>query len=185
MTGRRKRIAIVNIPADVAMTDTAEFGELRGATTVDGRDWATVRGSAGIRSPDGNWSIGVAEENLIEVKAVIGNPYPPSYSIGMHELAHALHLQGMTRAQRKQLETLYARHRVRDEGNAQGTWSDNYAASNELEYFAQSTIAYFGRNGMGRNGNGRPWVQDNDPEMYAFLASLYENRFDASGEVAA
>ncbi len=175
------RAAIVIIPARTRMTDLPQFGALTGRDTFDGRDWETVRGSGGIAAPDGTFAIGVAEENLIAVRGVISS-YPTGYSIAMHELAHTLESKGMTDRQRDRVKRLFRQQRRHDAAD----FSDSYAASNEHEYFAQATNAFFGKN-VGAspagtaNRNGRAWLQTADPDMYAFLVEMYDttHRVDA------
>jgi hypothetical protein len=179
---QRQRVTIVVIPANTPMTSLPQFRSLRGDDTFDGRDWSTVRGSGGTRSPDGSFSIGIGEETLVTIPGATASNYPRTFSVGMHELAHTLHSKGLTRAQRSRLSELYRDHARRDPGNANGTWTDNYASANDDEYFAQSTNAFFGTNQMGTNHNGREWIAANDPEMYAFLVSVYEANTEAEGD---
>jgi hypothetical protein len=179
------RATIVIIPARTKMTDLPQFASLQGKTTFDGRDWSGVRGSGGMNAPDGSFAIGVAEENLRAVPGVIST-YPTGYSIGMHELAHALESKGLTAAQKERLDGLYRRHQKADPGDTRDTFTDRYAASNVHEYFAQCTNAFFGKNeGTDKdrraNHNGRAWLQAHDPDMYAFLVELYETNHDAAG----
>lgn len=180
------RATIVIIPARTRMTEVPQFASLRGQKTFDGRDWSTVRGSGGLNAPDGSFAIGVAEENLRAVAGIVSS-YPAGYSIGMHELAHAVESKGLTKAQKQRLERLYRQHHHADAGDAHGTFTDTYAASNVHEYFAQSTNAFFGKNeGKDKNGranrNGREALRARDPNMYAFLVELYETDHDAEGK---
>lgn len=174
------RATIVIIPAHTSMTDVAQFAGMRGKKTFDGRDWSNVRGSGGIKAPDGSFAIGVAEENLVSVRGIVST-YPTGYSIGMHELAHALQSHGMTAAQQQRLQDLYKAHAAKDPGDAHDTFTEKYGASNVQEYFAQGTNAFFGKNQ--RTGhNGRAWLQQHDPDFYAFLVEMYETDFDAEGK---
>jgi hypothetical protein len=170
---QRSRVTIVVIPVHTRMTDLPQFRSLRGDDTFDGRDWSTVRGSGGTRAPDGSWSVGVAEEAIVQIPGA--STYPAGYSMGMHELAHTLQSKGLTGRQRSRLNELYRDHRRRDANNAGGTWTDNYAAATDDEYFAQATNAFFGTNNMPGNQNGRDWLRMNDPQMYAFLVEVYES----------
>jgi hypothetical protein len=180
------RTTIIIIPAHSKMTDLPEFASLGGGKkTFDGRDWSTVRGSGGVNAPDGSFAIGVAEENLRSVKGVVSK-YAKGYSIGMHELAHALETKGLTQEQKTRLQALYQGQHQADPTNAHDTFTDKYSAKNVHEYFAQSTNAFFGKN-AGKidkghdNHNGRAWLQSKDPDMYAFLVELYETNHDIEG----
>jgi len=176
------RAAIVIIPARTRMTDLPQFAGLAGDDTFDGRDWETVRGSGGRTAPDGTFAIGVAEENLIAVRGVISS-YPTGYSIGMHELAHAPESKGMTNNPPDRVQSLFRQQRRHDAAD----FSDSYAASNEHEYFAQATNAFFGKN-VGANPagtpnrNGRAWLQQADPDMFAFLVEMYETTHRADAD---
>jgi hypothetical protein len=182
----KARATIVIIPAHTPMTDVPQFAGMRGGKTFDGRDWSTVRGSGGIQAPDGSFAIGVAEENLVAVKGVVSG-YPTGYSIGMHEFAHAVNSHGMTPAQQKRLDQLYAQHIAKDPGDAKDTFTDRYASSNSQEYWAQATNAFFGKNEMPTQNNhdGRAWLQANDPDLYAFLVEMYDTDRNVNGDAIA
>ncbi|MEJ7601875.1 MAG: hypothetical protein WKG01_28525 [Kofleriaceae bacterium] len=179
---QNQRVAIVIIPAATRMTDLPQFARLRGQQTFDGRTWDEVRGSGGMRAPDGSWVVGVSEENLVEVKTAIGGTYG-EFGLGMHEMAHTLQTMGLTRKQQSRLDRLYSDHRQRDPANAARTWTDNYAAENTQEYFAQSTNCFFGTNSLPGNANGRDWLAANDRPMFDFLVELYERNIDRRGRV--
>lgn len=187
------RTTIVIIPAHTRMTDVPAFSGLRGTQTFDGRSWEGVRGSGGMQQADGSFAIGVAEENLIAVRGVVSS-YTTGYSIGMHELAHALESKGMTPAQQERLGALFKHQSKRDRADPSThheAFTDTYAASNQHEYFAQATNAFFGKNaGAHRdtpvghpieNHNSRDWLRLNDPDMYTFLVELYETNHDVDG----
>lgn len=175
----KSKVSIVIIPAHEQMTQMPEFAHLQGKKTFDGRDWSGVRGMGGTRTPNGRFSIAVAEEGLTAVPDV-KNKYPATYSVTMHELAHVLESHGMTPAQQARIKQLYAQHLAKDPGDKAGTFTDRYGAANEQEYFAQSTNAYFGRNVMDKNHSGKPWLAQHDPDMYAFLVELYDKPHGAA-----
>lgn len=161
---RRARAALVIIPHDKKMTQVAEFSSLAGTKTVDGRLWDEVRGSGGMRVAGGLYAIGVPEENLV---AVGTDGYSSGYSVGLHELAHAIHQKGMTDREREQVTALYAARK-----KAGGPWTEDYGASNEWEYVAQATNCFFNANDWVGN-NGPEWLQANDLPMFNFLRTLY------------
>jgi hypothetical protein len=173
------RATIVIIPARKPMTDLPQFASLRGQKTpacpgdkTCRRDWSTVRGSGGMQAPDGSFAIGVAEENLIATPGV-KNKYVLGY-VGMHELAHTIESKGMNAQQQAQLSQLYQQQRTQDARD----FTDEYAATNMHEYFANSTNAFFGTNAYSnpkapKKGNGAAWLAERDPDMYAFLVSMY------------
>lgn len=177
-----KKLTFVIIPSDVAMTALPEFSGLVGQSTFDGRPWEGVRGVGRKETPDGRVAIAAGEETLIGVASTRAS-YPAGYSVGQHEFAHVLQLDGMTRQQRGRVTELFEARTAADPGNRNGTWSDQYADENEREYFAQSSNVFFGTNKMGSNHNGREWLQQNDPGMYAFLVELYERSHDRRGRL--
>lgn len=171
---QRAHVALVIVPRDRRMTDVAEFADLEGKPTVDGRAFDDVRGSGGM-SAGGLWAIAVPEENLVEAgtsgpliaDGTAPNPYADGYSVGLHELAHTVEAKGLTSDEKRRVIALYEARKL-----AGGPWTEAYGASNEREYFAQSTNCYFGQNaGVGQNGAA--WLQANDPAMYAFLQAVY------------
>jgi hypothetical protein len=171
----KAKVTIVIIPAKVPMTDVSQFKSL--ATpghnkTFDGRDWSSVRGSGGMETPDGDFSIAIAEENLVQIKGAL-SAYPATYSIGMHEFAHSVEAEGLLPAQRARIVALYNAHKARDPGDKNDTWTDSYSSDNELEYFAQCTNAFFGKNAMTSYHNGPERLKQQDPDMFAFLTELY------------
>ncbi len=176
------QLTFVIIPADRAMTSLPEFAGLIGQTTFDNRPWEDVRGVGKQATSDGRVAIAAGEETLINVPSTRSN-YPAGYSVGQHEFAHVLHLDGMTDAQRARVTALFAARQAAAVSAPTTTWSDAYAASNEREYFAQASNVFFGTNQMGSNANGRAWLQANDPNMYTFLVELYERAHDRRGRV--
>ncbi|HEX6739153.1 MAG TPA: hypothetical protein VF310_12815 [Vicinamibacteria bacterium] len=163
---KKAKVEIVVIPHDKKMTDLDQFKDLKGTKTFDGRTWDDVRGSGGMALKDGSFALAAPEENLTEIKGVV-DPYGKGYSVGMHEFAHTLHLKGLTDDQNKSIDKLFD-----DRTKAGGPWTEAYGSSNKLEYFAQSTNAFFGMN-QGIGQNGREWLEKNDPEMCKFLDGLY------------
>jgi Mlc titration factor MtfA (ptsG expression regulator) len=90
---------------------------------------------------------------------------------------------GLTSKQNRRLERLYREHHQRDPDNRLKTWTDNYAAENTQEYFAQSTNCFFGTNSLPGNNNGREWLAANDRPMYDFMVELYDRSIDRRGRV--
>lgn len=163
---KKAKVEIVIIPHDKKMTDLDQFKALKGTNTFDGRLWDDVRGSGGMATPSGTFALAAPEENLTTIPGV-ADPYGKGYSVGMHEFAHTLHLKGLTDDQNKSIDKLFA-----DRTTAGGPWTEAYGSSNKLEYFAQSTNAFFGMN-QGIGQNGRDWLEKNDPDMCKFLDGLY------------
>ncbi len=161
---KKEQAALVIIPRDKKMTDVPEFASLKGTQTFDGRMWDDVRGSGGMRVPSGLLAIGVPEENLVDAGT---DTYADGYSVGLHELAHAIHWKGLADKEREQITALYEARK-----KAGGPWTEDYGASNEWEYYAQATNCFFGVNdGIGQNG--ATWLENYDKPMYTFLITVY------------
>ena len=159
-----RKVTVVIIPADRKMTDLPEFASLRGTHTFDGRVWDTVRGSGGTSLPDGRIAIGVSEENLAHLPS---DGYGARYSVGLHELAHGIQNYSLPPADRQAVTDAYNARKA-----AGGPWTEAYGSSNDNEYFAQASNAWFGVNdGIGHNG--ADWVKANDPAMAAILQRVY------------
>lgn len=161
---QRNEVTVVVIPPDRRMTDLPEFTGLRGQHTFDGRPWDEVRGVGGLRLADGRLAVGVPEENLTRSPS---DRFRGNYSVALHELAHVVQDHCISEADYDLIERLYEARR-----RAGLPFTDDYAASNQFEYFAQATNAYFQRN-EGQGINSRQWLADNDPGLYRKLAELY------------
>jgi hypothetical protein len=160
----KQKVTLVIIPADKKMTDLPEFASLRGKQTFDGRPWDEVRGSGGTRLPDGRLVVGVCEENLAKLPT---DSYGGNYSVAMHELAHSLQNYCLPKPEAQAITQAYEARKA-----AGGPWTEKYGSSNEMEYFAQGTNAWFGRNDpVGQNGAA--WVKANDPALAASLQKIY------------
>lgn len=176
------------IPSDQALTSVPGFESMRDSCTTDGfhaprghgRNWDDVRGSGGTRDGDG-WLVSMPEEGLVDVDD--GSPwavhedywgYGNNHSVAVHEAAHILHSQGISRDERARITELY-----QGRLSGQKDFSSAYARSNELEYFAESVNAYLGVNNQIDDlrsddlaGHAPEWLQEQDPEMFALLSGI-------------
>lgn len=164
---RAARLSIVVVPRKTAMTDIAQFASLRGRRTFDGRLWDHVRGTGGLRLPDGRVAVAIPEESILSAP---GDAYP-ALAIAVHELAHALHDRVLTDGDRRVVERAY-RARI----DADGPFTDAYASSNPREYFAQGANAFFGRSpspqGFGQRRDAA-WLYRNDRALYVALVHVF------------
>ncbi|MEU4659695.1 toxin glutamine deamidase domain-containing protein [Streptomyces sp. NPDC023723] len=150
-----------------------------------------VRPPAGVRG----WTdqeralVAVSEENLLgRAAADPARTHPEGYSSVLHEAAHLVYAFGLDDALRTRAEEAFGARR--DAGPARqwvdgplwdvhGDASHNHSATDAAEYFAQSTVAYFGANhGLDattrqRRNNGAAWLADHDPVLYSLLNQLY------------
>jgi hypothetical protein len=171
---REARLSIVIVPRRVSLTEVPQFASLRGKNTFDGRRWDHVRGSGGVRLPDGRVAVAIPEENLFGWG---DDPYP-SLAIAVHEVAHAIHDRVLTPADRARVAAAY-RARL-DSG---GPFTDAYAKSNVSEYFAQGANAFFGRY-PSRAGRDATWLYAHDRELYGALVHVFgppRTRFVTAG----
>lgn len=159
------KVQVVIVPRDKRMTDLPQFAHLRNTCTVDGRRWEEVRGSGGVTTPDGHFAVAVPEENLVNTGT--GNDPYGAFNVGLHEFAHVLHSKGLSQSDQAKITALYAQ-----QTNDHGEFTETYGRSNEKEYFAQATNAFFRQNGL-VGKNSPEWLQANDPDMYAFLVTVY------------
>ncbi|MFG3236313.1 hypothetical protein ACGFZG_31815 [Streptomyces antibioticus] len=173
---------VVVVPRDTPMTELRPFKALEGKQLGGGRVWDHVRGSGGKNTA-------ITEENLLGESSTLPNSaYDDGYSTTVHELAHTIHLQGLSDADRLLIdESFTARKALR----ASASWPDgprlgpsnkvteNYSSQNPYEYFAQLSNVYFGVNtgtdpftGRARE-NGSAWVEQHEPRLLPLLERLY------------
>lgn len=74
-----------------------------------------------------------------------------SEDIGIHEIAHALHLLGLVYAIPDFDSRLKAAY---DQAKQKGLWKDTYAATNHIEYWAEGVQSYFSVNDYRNPTNG-------------------------------
>jgi hypothetical protein len=169
------RVVVVLIPQDRRMTDLREFSHLRRIRTFDGRTWESVRGMGATQLRDGRTAVGMPVE---ELDPALGSSWPAGYSVGLHEFAHVVHLVGVSPAERSEIRALFRARR-----SADGPWTDRYASETEAEYFAQGSMAYFGRNVATGANNGPDWLRENDPGLFRLLERVYGAPSEAGAAV--
>ncbi|MBW4677482.1 MAG: DUF4157 domain-containing protein [Desmonostoc geniculatum HA4340-LM1] len=177
---------VVIIPRDKLLTDVAQFADLAGTKTFDGRPWEKVRGVG-----HGNY-VAVTEENLLGGNCTAtfgGNPvsgtYTKGYSTTSHEFAHGLHDNSLTDADRQIITNAYNARKALATASPTdpNQWVDGregcYASQTDHEFFAQLSNAYLGTNtGNDANTgdprhNGKAWVQTHEPTVFALLDRMY------------
>ena len=113
----------------------------------------------------------VTENNILRLDFPL-NAHP-TQNITVHEFAHAIENIGFDDALRQELSAAYA--------NAMqtGLWADTYAATNEDEYFAEMSNAYFDHerppDAFTNFVNTREELEDYDPLGFALLEKVYGN----------
>ncbi|MYR96708.1 lonely Cys domain-containing protein [Streptomyces sp. SID4937] len=190
---------VLVVPRNEALTTLGPFRDLAGRelSTTDRRTWDTARGL-------GRLNTGITEENLLgETTGVPGAlGYADGYSTTTHEFAHAIHRYGLSDADRQTIAAAYRDKLSPPAGQdpADVEWPDgprrsaedgqpvdNYASTDEFEYFAQAVNAYLGTNtghdpftGRPRN-NGPSWVRENEPALLPLLERLFGTTPDQDG----
>jgi hypothetical protein len=150
------------------LTDLPEFTGLKGKRDGD-REFDKERGISGV-------TVVCPEENLLELS---DDPY---YSMDIdsciHELAHAIQLEGIA----KNLQD--ALHQRYKEALGDGLWRGQYASTNELEFFAETSTWYFGGPRPPGQGGGILLIYDTDglmsydPKTFALLDDIYQGRVE-------
>jgi hypothetical protein len=110
------------------------------------------------------------EENLL---CYPGDPYPTE-NILIHELAHNIHLRGMTNLD----STFDDRVKVSyDQAMASGLWKSKYASVNHHEYFAEGVQSWFDNNREDDHDhnhvNTRAELIDYDPRLAALCREVF------------
>ena len=128
--------------------------------------WARGSGGSGVLEL-GYPAVSSSEENLLHYPGSGGG----SYSVLIHEFAHAIHLFGLNTidpAFDSRLKIAY------DAAMEKGLWQGTYASSDRREYWAESTQAWFYPKGHSSfNGNTRHALKAYDPGLAALLTEIY------------
>ncbi|MEW9919844.1 DUF4214 domain-containing protein [Marimonas sp. MJW-29] len=113
----------------------------------------------------------VTENNILRLQSPL-NAHP-TQNITVHEFAHAIENIGFDDALRLELSTAYA---LAMDG---GLWANTYAATNEDEYFAEMSNAYFDHerppDAFTNFVNTREELAEYDPLGFALLEKVYGN----------
>lgn len=129
----------------------------RAATTFDQRRWMDIRGVGSPRAAAAG--IEYLERGSHQDRNVL-----------LHELVHLVHTTLLTESQHRRVRELYL-DAVREERTL-----DHYAASNDLEFFAQAVEAYFAPAKKhplnARSMNTRAELERKDPATFEFVHTL-------------
>jgi len=164
MYKNKGRVSVITISEHV--TTLPEYRHLRGWTH------RAAGGTMGIPVTVG------AEENIL---CDPRDPFSREQDILLHEFAHGVQLIAAATAipdwqSRLQRSYLHAR--------SQGLWSNTYANTNNIEYFAETTMAYFNQQRAGRRGgdgiqndiNTRDKLYRHDPTVYKLIEEIFPCR---------
>lgn len=185
-TVNRQRLTDVEIrvhviPRHQDLTELPPWQDLRGTPVPDGdpgdgyaeaRTYDQVRAVGPAACHRGPLDVAVGEEQLASfADGEHRSPVPELLGRYLvHEVGHAVECS-LTPAQREALAASYAAARQRPLDHVVGDLPA-YTVSNEREYFAEGTTAWFG---VGDTGSyRRDWLAEHDPGLHALLASVYE-----------
>lgn len=162
----RVRVGVIGV--DQVTTDLPEHADLNEVFPIDGGDWNTR--TRGVAATLARPLTSAAEENLL---CAAGDVYVGE-SILVHEFAHTVHLQGAAVADASfdgRLDAAYL-----DAMNA-GLWSGTYAATDELEYWAEGVQSYFEVNGANDASHNdiatRAALLGYDPALHALVDEVF------------
>lgn len=157
--------AVAIVPEKEYITTIPEFAQFTGKVQDDGRayDGFIIRGLGAVK---GQPVTATSEENLLRRPQVHD---PLSFvDVTIHEFAHAIENLCFTSTDRQRLTTLY------DATIASGAIDDTYAATNEDEFFAVFTTAYFNATTeLATVAADREQLETDFPEVHQFLSELY------------
>lgn len=115
--------------------------------------------------------VSCGEENLLQLEQ---DRYR-GRDICLHEFAHAIRNQGMSRQLREKFNAQYRR------SLSKGLWVKSYAGSNPDEFFAELTMWYFGTHGDLHMNEPKPkdgpaGLKEYDPEAFELFDDFYQGR---------
>lgn len=144
-------------------------GKVPGFETVSARDFRDAR-ARGMGGSETDPYCSCAEENLLGYE---GDPYSVE-CILIHELAHNIHLRGMTNVD----PTFDARVKAAyDAAIADGLWRGAYASVNHHEYFAEGVQSWFDDNRENDHDhnhvNTRTELMEYDPRLAELCREVF------------
>jgi hypothetical protein len=129
----KRAVEVAIIPRFSKLTALPELRPLAGRTTDDNRAFDSFK-VRGLSATVSNAFLAVSEENILRI--------PPSEwttrSVLHHEIGHAVHLLGLPPERREKWRQIY------EQALKNELFPGKYARTNEREYFADLTEAYFG-----------------------------------------
>jgi hypothetical protein len=164
----RVRVGVIGV--EQRTTDLPEHADLNEAFP-EGADWNDR--TRGVAATSARPLTSAAEENL---RCLPGDRYAGE-SILVHEFAHTVHEQGVATVDatfQGRLDAAYVAAMDADR------WTDTYAATNAIEYWAEGVQSYFDVNGFADPADGvhngvatRADLQVYDPALYALVDEVF------------
>jgi hypothetical protein len=153
------------IPTGGSLTDLPAFGFLNGRTTFDGRPYSSLRAvGPTVAATTVTYAVGAEQ-----VVPGLQSAYGPGFAVA-HESGHVVRHLALSSGEDATLRRLYAGRRALG-----GPWLTDYAGSNDDEYFADATAAYFGHPWSDDTAGrfSRTWLAANDPGLLDLLRQVY------------
>jgi hypothetical protein len=142
-----------------------------GFTGISARDFRDAR-ARGMGGSETDPYCSCAEENLLGFD---GDPYS-SENILIHELAHNIHLRGMSNVDPTFDTRVKAAY---DAAMSEGLWKGKYASVNHHEYFAEGVQSWFDDNRENDHDhnhvNTRAELLEYDPKLAALCKEVFGN----------
>ena len=161
------RVELHIIGKDQVTTDLPEWRQDKGKPLPEYNGLTRDQRTRGM----GGRLVSCGEENLLKLEQ---DRYR-GRDICLHEFAHAIRNQAMSRDLRERFNAQYRR------SIGQGLWVKSYAGSNPDEFFAELTMWYFGTHGdlhmnEPKPKNGPAGLKEYDPEAFALVDDFYQGR---------
>ncbi|WP_141960105.1 hypothetical protein [Actinoallomurus bryophytorum] len=188
-----RQVRVVVIPKSQALTSLAPWRDLAGKSFNNRHDmtWDDVRGAGATSDRP---VTAVAEENLVGEANVVGgtgSAHPPGYSTVVHEIAHSIHLLGLSEEDQRTILRSWQAKWEAERAGGPVAWPDgllrtsgdvNHSATDDREYFAQAVNTYLGvnkgfdGNTKSRRNNGLKWIQEHEKSLLPILQRTFGNK---------
>jgi tetratricopeptide (TPR) repeat protein len=156
------------LPLQEKLTDDSTRKFLEGTRTFDLRLWDDIRGNGGLHATAGISSL--------------WDVLHYGYNELAHEFAHQVHIYSLADPEKEEIRNLFRKALTGDR------CLDDYAQSDEFEYFAVGAEAYVSLKKKsylkGYHGHTRTELKNRDPELYALIENLSQKR-DVSENILA
>lgn len=148
------------LPLHEKLTDNNSRKFLAGTRTFDQRLWDDIRGNGGL--------------NATACISAVWDAIHSRFNELAHEFAHQVHIYAFTETQKKRIKDLF------DKALMEKRCLDDYAESDEFEYFAVGYEAYVSPAKKaylkGYHGHTRGELKKRDPRLYALIEEFIRKK---------
>jgi len=164
---REGKVELHIIGKDQVTTDLPEWRQDKGKKLEEYNGLTRDERTRGM----GGRLVSCGEENLMKLDK---DKYH-GRDICVHEFAHAIQFYGMDTPFKSAFSSQYK------DSKSNGLWAGSYAGSNDIEFFAELTMWYFGTHGdMNMTGakpeSGREGLKAYDPVAFSLIERFYEGQ---------